>query len=456
MTELADVGAERALLAAVMTSNEVVRQRAGLEPDDFSEPALGTVFMEMIALTDRREPVNPITMRPILGSIRMPDGQTALEYMTGNTVLGVAPDAAALVGRIKDLAARRTLLDVARDLRLDAGDFSLPTRVVSDAIRERLTRISAAAPADQTIWHADHTDALVNFISSDSQAMHPTGIATFDAFKGGIKPGEVMTIGAETSMGKSAVAHEIALNFALRNEGVLIMSFEMQGPEVVSRMASSLMHRAGHRLPYEDIDQKRIDPAMRQMLLGTLSYYRQLPIRTYDGSMASADLSAIERCIAESRRAFEESGVLLSLILIDHIGLVSMSKNSRGNRYASMTELTGTLAHIARASRTSMIWLSQFNREVGKRDSRWPQLSDLRDSGSVEQDSNSVVLLHRPRRVLEQALETITPTDHAAIADARAELSNNRTLLNMIMPKNRGGKTGNTKTNIDIEFNRVT
>jgi replicative DNA helicase len=453
-TDLSDIGAERAILAAVLCDSRTIKSCGTLEPDDFSDPHLGAVYAAMLDIVESGRPVNPVTLKPVLDTLRMPDGETARDYFNANTVACLPPNVDAIAARVKDLSIRREVVKIATSARMDARDETRDVAATLSTLRRTVGNVSAAVNETSSgkVWFADHADDLAAALAGDGPLLAPTGIEALDARKGGLRPGELMILAGATSMGKSAVAHGIALNFALRHEGVLVISLEMPGRDVVARMVSDILARSyPSRVPYEAINRGIIPDDTKADFWAAMNYYRGLPIRIEDTPIS--DLSLLGVHAEAARKHFDERGLPLSLIVIDHIGLIR-TRNAKHGLYAEMVEKSSTVASLARSLKVPVIALAQLNRQISQREGHWPQMSDLRDSGSLEQDADSVVFVHRPVYYLEKKLRDDDLGDMDEV-DTRAEIAKAKNDLHLVMAKNRAGAVGDVKVYIEIEHNRV-
>ncbi|MFM9940572.1 MAG: replicative DNA helicase [Hyphomicrobiaceae bacterium] len=449
---LTDVGAERALLLACLRDADVIQKVASVEPDDFSSE-LGVVYAEIQDMAKRGIRVTTMTLRDTLDAVRMPEGQTAREFLAANAVGDIVPDPMAVVARIKDMAQRRELVEVARGLRLDALDASRPVGPALDAARLRLTDVAGQiSTTSKPVDFLDHMNILEGRLTSGAPLTDMTGIPPLDERKGGMRPGELCVMAGRPSMGKSAIAQSIAANFAMRGDGVLIMSYEMSGDDVAARVVSDLMARHGDELPYADILRGKIPDEVAETYWRAHTHFRsKLPIRIVQDTRAN--IAGIWAHVQRAKTIFEERGATLKLIIVDHVGLIP--QRARTSRYEHITEASGALASMARETGIATIVLAQLGREVDKRDDHWPQLADLKESGALEQDADSVVLVYRPAYYLERLLKEGNFKNVTEEADARAELDKLKNSLSLIVAKDRNGRTGTIPATIDVRFNRV-
>lgn len=462
-TPLTDPGAERAILAAIIIDNGLLREARALEADHFGDPILGAVYAEMQNLRDAGEAINPITLRPVLAAVRTQDGETAKEYLAASAIGGMPPDFLACVNRVLDLARRRDAVSFSKTVRRMASDETLPWTQVADHVRERANQLALQRRQSATRdTFLDHSNRLMDFWKGETAAFLQTGIPQLDARVGGIPLGDFSILAGRTSMGKSAIMQQIALNVSARNEGVLIMSYEMPGFHVTARMVSSMMYQRGMPLPYQDVLMKRpVAPMVEEQFARTIIQHQDLPmiIKSAEHGRTYMD---IETSVFAARKEMERFGIALKLVVIDHLGLVQASSRYRGNRVNEMGELSSAISGLARTEGLSILGLAQLNREVEKRESSWPKLSDLRDSGTLEQDANMVMLAYRPAYYLRKELEEFGDETEMTVGkktvfrvDIENELQERRHDVNIIVDKNRNGPTGNVPCDICIEHNWV-
>ncbi|MNK58668.1 Replicative DNA helicase [compost metagenome] len=273
---------------------------------------------------------------------------------------------------------------------------------IGDVARRVVAEMEAAR---QAYWAGD---AAPNRILS--------GFPSLDDLTGGFAPGQMVTLAARPSVGKSALAMGIAANVARSGKPVLAFSAEMTSDELVSRILSGLSGADGRSVMSGSISDE-----MAESFREAAEMVDSLPFAIHDESNIS--LRIIER---KSRRFRAEHGEI-GLIVIDYLQLLGETaeeydrKRASANRNEEISRLSRGIKNLAKALKCPILALSQLSREVEKRQGGGePQLSDLRESGSIEQDSNTVIFLWGP-------LET----DEAGWRDVRSKVA-----------KNRGGKLG--------------
>lgn len=231
---------------------------------------------------------------------------------------------------------------------------------------------------------AKHQDVMA---STKGQGL-PTGIRKLDELNGGLFGGQLIVIGARPSMGKSALMGQMALSMARLNKKIGIVSLEMNNNEIAARLSS-----IETRTDFKDIFRNLFaDEDARQRWLNKLSTFIKLPIYITD----KTDVTAVKIKAKAQKLIHDIKG--LDCLFIDYLQLVGgESENKNRNREYEVSQISRTCKLIAKDLNIPVIILCQLNREVTKRigKNRYPQLSDLRESGSIEQDADAVMFLHR-------------------------------------------------------------
>ena len=226
----------------------------------------------------------------------------------------------------------------------------------------------------------DYKDKILSVLHRKDTPSISTGFESLDEIIEGFKPGQLITIGAGTGVGKSAFAVNLALNITKQGYKVGLWSFEMSEEEVVERITSvvtciSKKDNARQEERYNNA-RKYIDSTSDNIQIFT--------DRIRD--LSSFYLQCRRLSIREN----------MKVVIIDYLQLIHLSNDARGNRVAEIEYLTTNFKNIASELGITIIILSQLSREHKRREDKTPMLSDLRDSGSIEQDSNVVIFLHKP------------------------------------------------------------
>lgn len=243
----------------------------------------------------------------------------------------------------------------------------------------------------------------------------------------------------------SSLAVSLALGAARAKRGVMMFSLEMPVRSLSARMASEAARGQKSHVPYSAALAMNLSQHQGEELARHAMAVRDIDMVIDE----QAALTASE--IAARVRKHKEANPNLGLVIVDHIGKVNPSKRYAGNRTAEMTEISNRLAEIAKSERVCVLALSQLNRQVEGRDNKRPGLSDLRDSGSLEQDADVVLFAYRGAYYLERTKEDDDVKEMARTA-MLAELMNR---LEVGVAKNRNGQTGSVDLYVDMAYNYV-
>lgn len=387
----ADHDAERAVLGGCLAPGALAAVRPLLRADDFHHPAHAEVFAALCAVADAGHPLDVLALaaelrrRKRLDTVRAALDLDDLEYF-GLTDLGrVAAHARTLAA----LADARATWRAARALGRAASDPAVTPAALRELVLRELGAVTArAAGPDQRSFadlatelydrlEAAHAQGAVAFAGAS------TGFAGWDDYTGGLHPGELVVLGARPRVGKTALAMQLAVNVAARGAPVLAFSLEMSAAALFLRAAASearveaaLLRTAA---PSSDTIARMV-PAVNALA--------GLPV--YVDDRAGASLADI-RAAALAMRARRGLG----LLVVDYLQLLAVEERRGGTREQEVSAMSRGLKTLARELRCPVVALSQLNREVDKREDPRPRLSDLRESGSLEQDADAVVFLFR-------------------------------------------------------------
>lgn len=396
--------AERALLGAVLTDGRVMDTLADTLPTDaFFRAAHQRIYAALTALYRRGDGIDPVTVKDELGR-----AGTLLEaggpaYVAGlSDGIGQGVNVEYYTRIVKRTAAKRAviyatvrLLDAAYDDEVDAADL------IDRAERSLLQVSEQSVPGDlksseqmaREIYPV--LEALIETHRPVTGA--PTGLLALDGYTRGLQPGNLILLGGRPSMGKSTLGLQVALEIA-RSTPVAFFSVEMSQQEQVFRVLAALARVDGHHLQcgrLSDFDQQQVGDA--------LTTFGQRKFWLDD----SGSISALQ-IRSRARRLKARHG--LGLIVVDYLQLLTHPKaDSREERVAATGRL---LKQIARELGVPLVALSQLARKAQDRggDQR-PQLSDLRESGALEQDADVVLLIHRPPEKSNGVVTEVPPVE---------------------------------------------
>ena len=428
-----NLAAEVAVLGGILEANANYHRIADIVTDeDFYNPAHAAAFSALALSIRAGQTTDAITMD---GRIERP----LLLQMVESAAYG--PELTDYARVISDLATRRRMVDAAEALEAASDDtqsdldglLERSHRGVLDIIERRAGKIEwESAP----IAVADELEKLAEQVRSGKSAGMSTGLGKLDQAIGGLHRGDLLCVAGASSMGKTALAVNIAVG-AARTEGrqVALFSQEMTREQLAWRLASSEARRQGHgTVAYQEMRNGNLGMNEVARLRAGL---KTLP-KTLNWNCARG--LTITDISTAARRLHRKSG--LDVIVVDYLQILNHDDGSRDTRATRIGKTTMGLKVLAGELNCAVVMLSQLSRLKGRDDKR-PQLDDLRESGSIEQDSDSVIFVYRE----EYYLERLEPKPKAGVSarndpdwlDWYRDLSNAEGKLDAIIAKQRMG-----------------
>ena len=387
-----DPEAETSVLSAMMVSADALQEcLIDLEPDDFYLPSNRTVFVAMREMFDKNLPIDTISLADYLKST----GE--LERVGGRSfLLGLGNNSLALVGwrRHVEMLHRdttlRRMINAAAQITALAYDAPEDTKEVVDRAERLLLDVTnrdvreAEQPLEQIM--ADLYEELgANAASQDRNLGVSTGFPRIDECLLGLRPGQMIVIGARPGVGKTSFALNLATNAAFAGASVALFSLEMSKVEIAQRLLA-----ANARVGLQEIRSARIRDEQWPQILQATNDLSQLDIVIDD-----TPGTTVTEIRAKARRILH--GKKLGLVVVDYLQLISPPAGQRraDSRATEVSEMSRGIKIMAKDLGVPVVALSQLNRGVESRTGKRPQLSDLRESGSIEQDADIVALLDR-------------------------------------------------------------
>ncbi len=389
-----DIEAEKSLLGALLLSDQSFPDILSIvRAEDFYDPRHVQIFQGMSNLYAHHRPIDLMTLTAELKAEKTLKNVGGSPYLTELTnFVPTASHADAYADLVAQAALRRRLIEVGTDIASAVYDSKGKIEELVGEAEQKLFAVSNqtvktdySALGDLLIDAYDRIEEL----HKNQGALRglKTGFRDLDNKTAGFQKGDLVIIGARPAMGKTTFAQNLAYNVATRNgdnKGVLFFSMEMAKNEIVDRMISDISGvkswniRTGN---VSDEDFAKIGDALGEM--------SEVPLYIDDtSSMTIYDLSN------KARRAVHDHGI--AMIIVDYLQLIQGSDRYKGNRVQEVTEISRGLKTLARELEIPVIALAQLSRGVTGRDDPRPVLSDLRESGSIEQDADLVMFLHRP------------------------------------------------------------
>lgn len=460
-----NIEAEQALLGAILVNNDAFyRVSDFLKSGHFYEPLHRKIFEVAAELIRMGKVATPITLKTFLPADEKVGDMTVAQYVVRLAVEAVTVVNATDYGRaIYDLATRRALITVGEDMvniAYDAPVDMSPSEQIEDAER-RLFELAETGRYDGGF--ESFTDAVKTAVDMANAAYmrdgHLSGLATgmrdLDRRMGGLQSSDLIIIAGRPGMGKTSLATNIAFNiaemyepaqqadgsFKAANGGVVgFFSLEMSSEQLATRIISEQTEISSSKIRRGEISEMDFEK-----LVACSQTMQKIPLFIdQTGGISIAQLSA------RARRLKRQRG--LDLIVIDYIQLMQgSSAKSSQNRVQEITEITTGLKALAKELAVPIIALSQLSRQVESREDKRPQLSDLRESGSIEQDADVVMFVYREEYYLKNR-EPKPGTDE--YMKWQNEMEEMRGKAEVIVAKQRHGPTGSVSLAFHGEFTR--
>ncbi len=467
-----NVEAEAAFLGAVLIDNRVLEELVTpLKPDHFFEPVHARIYDRIMQLLDRKAVVTPVTLKPYFEAdeaLKELGGASYLARLTADGQGLLAPRE--LAEQIYDLALLRELVSVGRNLvnsALDTSERVEPMEQISEA-EAALYRVSegASVGSEAQSFRTSSLTAISQIEKALASGGHISGLTTglddLNAKIGGLHDSDLIILAGRPAMGKTSLATNIAFNCAERylrdmQDGIdpsksvgaptAFFSLEMSADQLATRILAEQAEISSERLRMGKIsreDFQRISFASQRLA--------ELPL--YIDDTPALSIAALRTRARRMKRKHN-----IGLIVIDYLQLLQGSGRANDNRVNEISEISRGLKTLAKELAVPVIALSQLSRAVESREDKRPQLADLRESGSIEQDADMVWFIFREEYYHnaskpDEPSETSTPD---AIAKYDTWMQRHLEVVNkatVIIAKQRHGSTGNVQLLFQSEFTK--
>ncbi|HEY3490424.1 MAG TPA: replicative DNA helicase [Candidatus Deferrimicrobiaceae bacterium] len=402
--------AEQSVLASILLNNDLMSNVLELlRPDDFYQGSHRTLFTVMLDLSENGQAIDQLTLSAALSDKGIEKQVGGLSYIS--ELLQSVPTTANLneyARIVKEKAILRQAIAVAQEITASAyqgvsnvNDFLDQTEQAVFAIAENRIRPSYHSMAEM----AKETMKIIEDLYEKKQMITgvPSGFRDLDGITSGFQPSNLIVVAARPGMGKTALCLNIAQNVALQSRiPVAIFSLEMGRQELALRMICSDAHVEATKLRRGFVSQNEFVHVVK-----SVSKLSQAPIYIDDsGGLSSLELRAKARRLKKDKK--------IGMLIIDYLQLMSGSgRGNSDNRVQEISDISRGLKSLAKELEIPVIALSQLNRGLEGRTDKRPQLSDLRESGAIEQDADIVLFIHRE----EMYLKAETPDDKKGTAE---------------------------------------
>lgn len=386
--------AERHLIASVLIDpSKFIEIASELRPEDFHDPVYRTIFTSMCHLQELRRPIDFVTVSDQLSSdpsIERLGGTAFLAQLC--SALPTASHASAYAAIIREKALQRKLLEVGHRMVALATDDRLPALEALEQAEQKLLSLSRHSTENKPqhiaeIGQESYARYAELHEATDKTALFGlrTGFTQLDLLLTGLPPGHLMIVAARPSMGKTSFALDIARHVAgLQRKQVAVFSLEMTKQELMDRVIAGLLGIETWKLKKGQLTASDFT-ALGKIFDGLKNH----PLYIDDDPDTT-----IANLRSKARRQHLEHG--LDLLIIDYLQLIEVTDRASGeNRTQQVSHISRSLKNLARELGCPIIALSQLSRSVEQRNPPIPILSDLRESGSIEQDADSVLMLYR-------------------------------------------------------------
>ena len=448
-----NIEAEQSVIGSILVSNEIFDDiNTIVSSSNFYDPMHQKIFSAIENLIYKGMLANPITLKNYFESDK--DEINIPEYLVKITKFSTSTRQATEYSKIiYDMFVRRELIKISEQTIDTAkiNDLNINGQNIIENSERLLFDLAEKGSFNSSLVKFD--EAMKKTIEMASAAYKneegivgvPTGLRDLDDRLGGLHQSDLIIIAGRPSMGKTALATNIAFNAAQklqegqRKSSVAFFSLEMSSEQLSTRILAEQS-----RIKSNDIRRGRISDEQFDKFIETSKNIAELPL--YIDETPAISIAAMSNRARRIKRLFG-----LDMIVVDYIQLMRGSINNKDGRVQEISEITQGLKAIAKELSVPVVALSQLSRAVEQRDLKKPQLADLRESGSIEQDADVVMFVYREAYYLERQEPRPATVEHAEWQAKMNEVSN---LAEIIIGKQRHGPTGNVMLEFEAMFTK--
>ena len=447
--------AEQALLGSILVNNDIIDEVSTIiSPNIFYDPAHVKIYEVIENLNNKGMIANPITLKNFFEKDNMLIEVGGTEYLVKLTRFsGSAKQAVDYAKVIHEMYLRRELVLISDKLSsdtLNANSQEQNAENIIEITEKSLFDLAERGSFSQSFLKfneaLDQTIEMATLAMKSDQGIVgvPTGLTDLDEKLGGLHKSDLVILAGRPGMGKTALATNIAYhaaqNLLSREEksSIAFFSLEMSSEQLSTRILSEQA-----RIKSDDIRRGKVTESEINRYIETSRNIYNLPL--YIDETPAITISTLSNRARRIKRLFG-----LNLIVVDYIQLMrAPNSNNRGdNRVQEVSEITQGLKALAKELKVPVLALSQLSRAVESRDDKKPQLSDLRESGSIEQDADVVMFVYREAYYLENKQPKLGSIEHA---EWQSKMNDVNGLADIILGKQRHGPTGTVK----VEFEGI-
>jgi len=445
--------AEQALLGSILVNNDIIDEISNIiNSSIFYDPAHVKIFEVIENLNNKGMIANPITLKNYFEKDNSLSDVGGTEYLIKLTRFSSSAKQASDYAKIiHEMYLRRELIQISDKLSSDTLDASYQEQNAENIIEsteKSLFDLAERGSFSQSFLKFNQ--ALDQTIEMATKAMQsgegivgvPTGLSDLDLKLGGLHKSDLIILAGRPSMGKTALATNIAYNAAQNllerqeKSSIAFFSLEMSSEQLSTRILSEQA-----RIKSDDIRRGKVTEEEINRYIETSRNIYNLPL--FIDETPAITIATLSNRARRIKRLFG-----LSLIVVDYIQLMRSNSNKNDNRVQEISDITQGLKALAKELSVPVLALSQLSRAVEQRDDKQPQLADLRESGSIEQDADVVMFVYREEYYLERKQPKLGSIEHA---EWQSKMNDVNGLADIILGKQRHGPTGTVK----VEFEGI-
>ena len=449
----ANLEAEQALLGSILVNNDIIDEIASIvNSTTFYDPAHVKIYEVIESLNNKGMIANPITLKNYFEKDNMLNEVGGTEYLVKLTRFSSSLKQAIDYAKIiHEMYLRRELVQISDKLSndtLNASSEKYNAEIIIENTEKSLFDLAERGSFSQSFLKfnqaLDQTIQMATMAMQSDQGIVgvPTGLADLDEKLGGLHKSDLIILAGRPSMGKTALATNIAYNAAQNilnkqeKSSIAFFSLEMSSEQLSTRILSEQA-----KIKSDDIRRGKVTEDEINRYIETSRNIYNLPL--YIDETPAITIATLSNRARRIKRLFG-----LSLIVVDYIQLMRSSSNKNDGRVQEISEITQGLKALAKELSVPVLALSQLSRAVEQRDDKQPQLADLRESGSIEQDADVVMFVYREAYYLERKQPKLGSIEHA---EWQSKMNDVNGLADIILGKQRHGPTGTIK----VEFEGI-
>lgn len=450
ITSLYNIGLEESMIKSLICDNKKFESVSEiLTKDHFYSEAHGIIYKSIASIIKDNKIADYASVAQMILKEKISNPNDIIDMLdhileSDKIILGPESVIQNSMG-IDMLYRRRKILEMSQELSSKVRDGNTSIASIISNFEKKITSVMTSEVEKKVEKLSEITsNVILNSKKKDIQSHIQTGFCDMDRLIGGFMPSDLIIIAARPSMGKTAIAVNIAKHIATKRQdtkrhNVLFFSLEMSSQQIGTRVLSSIASVDSDKIRFGKVSQKDVEEFIEaQKKISGIGLFVD------DTPRISTD-----EILFKARRFKRKEG--LSAIFIDYLQLITHTSGSRyENRVQEISEITMFLKGLAKELNIPVIALSQLSRAVESREDKRPLLSDLRESGSIEQDADMVMFIYREEYYLER--QTKEYVDMQKQNEATAKLEKVKNKADVIVAKNRNGQIGAVKLHYKPEY----